>query len=239
VRVIGATGDQLGVMSTEEAILKARDLGLDLVEVAAQMRPPVCRIMDYGKFKYAQKKKQQGSKSRSGAQTMKEVKLRPKTEEHDYQVKLKHITRFLLSGHKVKITVRFRGRELAHKDLGTQMLEKIIKDAGDLAVMASQPYMEGRMLQMVLASSPKALVIKRSRDEERERALEAERQRRKAGENENAESQSTSGPAKKKLTIEDLERGVDDEEEYEDEDEDDDDDDDDDEEDSDVEEQSV
>jgi translation initiation factor IF-3 len=112
---------------------------------------------------------------------MKEVKLRPKTETHDYQVKLRHVVRFLLEGHKVKVTVRFRGREMAHKDLGGEMLGRITKDAGDLATVATPPLMEGRMLQMVLAPSPKALVIKRAKDEEREKNKEADRLlRRKA-----------------------------------------------------------
>jgi translation initiation factor IF-3 len=166
-------------MSTEEAIHLAREQGFDLVEVASATRPPVCRIMDYGKFKYQQKKKAQGSHKKLAGQTLKEVKLRPKTESHDYQVKLKHVNRFLLDGHKVKITVRFRGREMAHKDLGLEMLDRITKDVGDLATIASPAYMEGRMLQMTLAPSPKALVIKRNRDEEREKAREAERLRRK------------------------------------------------------------
>jgi len=180
VRVISAEGEQLGIMSTDEAIRVAQEQGLDLVEVAAASRPPVCRIMDYGRYKYQLKKKQQGSKKRMAGQTMKEVKLRPKTEVHDYQVKLKHITRFLLEGHKVKVTVRFRGREMAHKDLGMEMLERITKDAGDLATVGSAPLMEGRLLQMVLAPSPKALVIKRAKDEEREKQRAQERAARMA-----------------------------------------------------------
>ncbi|HOX44704.1 MAG TPA: translation initiation factor IF-3 [Myxococcota bacterium] len=178
VRVISGDGEQLGIMSIEEALRKADEQGLDLVEVAAVSRPPVCRIMDYGKFKYSQKKKQKGT--RQASQQMKEVKLRPKTEEHDYQVKLKHITRFLTEGHKVKITVRFRGREMAHKDIGLEMLNRISKDAGDLAVIAAPPLMEGRLLQMVLAPSPRALVIKRAKDEERAKLREQQALARKA-----------------------------------------------------------
>lgn len=180
VRVISAEGEQLGIMSTDEAIRVAQEQGLDLVEVAAASRPPVCRIMDYGRYKYQLKKKQQGSKKRMAGQTMKEVKLRPKTEVHDYQVKLRHITRFLLEGHKVKVTVRFRGREMAHKDLGMEMLERITKDSGDLATVGSPPLMEGRLLQMVLAPSPKALVIKRAKDDEREKQRAQERAARMA-----------------------------------------------------------
>lgn len=189
VRVISAEGEQLGIMSTDEAIRVAQEQGLDLVEVAAASRPPVCRIMDYGRYKYQLKKKQQGSKKRMAGQTMKEVKLRPKTEVHDYQVKLKHINRFLLEGHKVKVTVRFRGREMAHKDLGLEMLERITKDAGDLATVGSPPLMEGRMLQMVLAPSPKALVIKRAKDEEREKQRAQERAARMAAGDKNKAGQ--------------------------------------------------
>jgi translation initiation factor IF-3 len=180
--VISAGGDQLGIMSTDDAIRIAQEQGLDLVEVAAQSRPPVCRIMDYGKFKYAQKKKSQGTKKHAAGQTVKEVKLRPKTEDHDYQFKLKHILRFLMDGAKVKVTIRFRGRELVHKDIGLEMLERITKDVTEMGVVSSPAFMEGKLLQMVLTPSPKALVIKRNRDEERERAKEAERaERRKAG----------------------------------------------------------
>jgi translation initiation factor IF-3 len=179
VRVIAANGDQLGIMSIEEAMRVSEEQGLDLVEVAAMSRPPVCRIMDYGKFKYTQKKKQKGT--RQASQQMKEVKLRPKTEEHDYQVKLRHVVRFLTEGHKVKMTVRFRGREMAHKDIGLEMLNRISKDAGDLAVVAAPPLMEGRLLQMVLAPSPKALVLKRAKDEERAKLREQQAQARLAG----------------------------------------------------------
>lgn len=180
--MIADGGDQLGIMSTEDAIRIAQEQGLDLVEVAATSRPPVCRIMDYGKFKYSQKKKTQGTKKHAAGQTVKEVKLRPKTEDHDYQFKLKHILRFLMEGAKVKVTIRFRGRELVHKDIGLEMLERITKDANEMGLVSSPAFMEGKLLQMVLTPSPKALVIKRNRDEERERIKETERaERRKAG----------------------------------------------------------
>jgi translation initiation factor IF-3 len=167
VRVIGEDGEQLGIMPTDDAIRMAEERGMDLVEVSPTSRPPVCRVMDYGKYKYSQKKKAQSAKKKAIAQSVKEVKLRPKTEEHDYQFKLKHIQRFLLDGNKAKITVRFRGREMAHKDIGLEMLKRIVRDVGDMATVASEPAMEGRLLQMVLAPSPKALVIKRSKDEQR------------------------------------------------------------------------
>jgi len=167
VRVISETGDQLGIMPTPDAIRTAGEKGMDLVEVSPTSRPPVCRIMDYGKYKYTQKKKAQSAKKKAMTQSVKEVKLRPKTEEHDYQFKLKHIQRFLLDGNKAKVTIRFRGREMAHKDIGMEMLKRIVRDVGDMATVASEPAMEGRLLQMVLAPSPKALVIKRSKDEQR------------------------------------------------------------------------
>jgi translation initiation factor IF-3 len=216
VRVISGDGEQLGIMSIEEALRKAEDQGLDLVEVAAVSRPPVCRIMDYGKFKYSQKKKQKGT--RQASQQMKEVKLRPKTEEHDYQVKLKHVTRFLTEGHKVKITVRFRGREMAHKDIGLEMLNRISKDAGDLAVMAAPPLMEGRMLQMVLAPSPRALVIKRAKDEERAKLREEQALARKAraDRGEPPLEEKEEEPDEEEEEEEDLDEGDDDEEEEED-----------------------
>lgn len=181
VRVISETGDQLGIMPTEDAIRVAGEKGMDLVEVSPTSRPPVCRVMDYGKYKYTQKKKAQSAKKKALTQSVKEVKLRPKTEEHDYQFKLKHIQRFLLDGNKAKVTVRFRGREMAHKDIGLEMLQRIVRDVGDMAAVASEPAMEGRLLQMVLAPSPKALVLKRSKDEQRRaKKEEAKRSKKKA-----------------------------------------------------------
>ncbi|MBW2700876.1 MAG: translation initiation factor IF-3 [Deltaproteobacteria bacterium] len=179
LRVIGDDGEQLGILSLNEAIELAENNGLDLVEVSSTSRPPVCRIMDYGKFKYNQKKKERSAKRHQASQQMKEVKLRPKTEEHDYNFKLKHITRFLMEGNKVKVTVRFRGREMAHKGIGVEYLNRISKDVGDLAQVTSPPSMEGRLLHMVLAPSPKALVIKRSKDEERARAKESKQDKDK------------------------------------------------------------
>ncbi|MFC1654565.1 translation initiation factor IF-3, partial [Myxococcota bacterium] len=129
VRVISDTGDQLGIMPTPDAIRLAGEKGMDLVEVSPTARPPVCRILDYGKYKYAQKKKAQSAKKKTINQSVKEVKLRPKTEEHDYQFKLKHIQRFLLDGNKAKVTIRFRGREMAHKDIGMEMLKRIVRDS--------------------------------------------------------------------------------------------------------------
>ena len=190
VRVISETGDQLGIMPTPDAIRVAGEKGMDLVEVSPTSRPPVCRIMDYGKYKYTQKKKAQSAKKKAITQSVKEVKLRPKTEEHDYQFKLKHINRFLLDGNKAKVTIRFRGREMAHKDIGMEMLKRIVQDVGDMATVASEPAMEGRLLQMVLAPSPKALVIKRSKDEQRR----AKKEEVKKGKKKATESGESSSP---------------------------------------------
>ncbi len=165
VRVISDEGEQLGIMATGDALGIAEEKGLDLVEVSSDSRPPVCRILDYGKYKYTQKKKQQSAKKRAVSQSLKEVKLRPKTEEHDYQFKLKHVIRFLQEGNKAKVTIRFRGREMAHRDIGIEMLRRIIKDVGVLATVAAEPTMEGRLLHMVLTPSPKALVAMRARGE--------------------------------------------------------------------------
>jgi len=134
----------------------AKERGLDLVEVAPNASPPVCRIMDLGKFKYQQKKKAQVAKKKQHVIQVKEVRMRPKIEEHDYQVKLKHLKRFLEEGNKAKINVRFRGRELAFINAGREVLNRVVKDLSDIAVVESLPDMEGRNMVMVLA--PKSMV---------------------------------------------------------------------------------
>jgi translation initiation factor IF-3 len=132
VRVIGQEGGQLGIMAAQEAIQLAEEQGLDLVEVAPEARPPVCRIMDYGKYKYQQSKRLQQAKKKQKIISVKEIKLRPKTEEHDYQFKTQHVRRFLQDGHKTKVTVVFRGREMAHTELGRQMLDRVAVDLQDV-----------------------------------------------------------------------------------------------------------
>lgn len=134
----------------------AKERGLDLVEVAPNASPPVCRIMDLGKFKYQQKKKAQVAKKKQHVIQVKEVRMRPKIDEHDYQVKLKHLKRFLEEGNKAKINVRFRGRELAFINAGREVLNRVVKDLSDIAVVESLPDMEGRNMVMVLA--PKSMV---------------------------------------------------------------------------------
>jgi len=150
VRVIGPEGDQLGIMPRNEAIAAAHDVGLDLVEVAATSDPPVCRIMDYGKYKYEQQKKKADAKKRQSVIQIKEIKVRPKTDDHDYETKLRHIRRFLEDGDRCKVTVFFRGREIVHKDRGVAILDRMVADLADVAKQEQPPKFEGRTMQMLL-----------------------------------------------------------------------------------------
>lgn len=150
VRVIGTEGEQLGILQRNEAIAMAREIGCDLVEVSSNATPPVCRIMDYGKFKYEQQKKKQDAKKRQAVVQVKEIKVRPKTDEHDYETKLKHIRSFLEDGDRCKVTVFFRGREIVHKDRGIEILERIVKDLEDVGKVEQEPRAEGRTLQMLV-----------------------------------------------------------------------------------------
>jgi translation initiation factor IF-3 len=148
IRVIGAEGEQLGIMTPQQALDLAREAGFDLVEVAPESRPPVCRIMDYGRYKYEQKKKTKGSQGH--AATLKELKLRPGTDMHDLEFKLNNARRFLMEGDKVKITVAFRGREMVHRERGMDQLDTVIKMLGAMAKVENPPRMEGRFLSMIL-----------------------------------------------------------------------------------------
>jgi len=152
--VIGAEGDQLGIMPLKQAIETARGAGLDLVEVAPNAEPPVCKIMDYGKFRYQKNKRTQEAKKKQTVIQVKEVKFRPKTDQHDIQFKLRHILRFLGQKDKVKVTVLFRGRELAHKDRGMDVLDRVLAELKDQVIVELPPKQEGRTLIMILA--PKA-----------------------------------------------------------------------------------
>ena len=150
VRLIGPDGKQIGIVSLREALAKAEEYGLDLVEVAPQADPPVCKIMDYGQFLYQEAKKAKEAKKRQSQVELKEIKVRPKTEEHDLQTKIRHIRRFLEDGNKVKIRVFFRGRELAHPELGRQVLQKIEEAVKELGRVEMAPRMEGRQMIMIL-----------------------------------------------------------------------------------------
>jgi translation initiation factor IF-3 len=154
VRLIGADGAMIGIMSSGEALDRARSAGLDLVEVNPKAAPPVCRLMDYGKFKYEQKKQANLARKRQTVIEIKEIKFRPKTDDHDYDFKMRHIRRFLSEGDKAKITVRFRGREMAHPQVAQRLLDRIVSDLKDEAVVEQSSRMEGRTMHLLLA--PKA-----------------------------------------------------------------------------------
>ena len=154
MRVVGADGSQLGILPIATALETARQQELDLVEVAPDAAPPVCRIMDFGKYKYTQARRLKEARKKQTTIQVKEVKMGPKTEKHDFDFKLKHVRRFLEEGNKAKVTVRFKGREMAHTELGWKMLNKMVEAVSDIAVTENNPRMEGRMLSMIL--SPKA-----------------------------------------------------------------------------------
>lgn len=143
-------GSQLGVISTKEALLISVERGADLVEVSPDANPPVCRVMNFGKFTYQQNKRKAAAKKKQKQVHLKEVKLRPATEEGDYQVKLRSIIRFLSNGDKAKITLRFRGREMTHLDLGVKLMERLMADLVETSVIEQRPKMEGRQMVMVL-----------------------------------------------------------------------------------------
>jgi translation initiation factor IF-3 len=154
VRVVGDDGQQLGVLPTRDALAKAKELGLDLVEVSPTSRPPVCRIMDFGKYKYEQAKKAKLARKRQHQVVVKEIKMRPKIETHDYEFKKRHIEEFLTEGDKVKVTMMFRGREMAHTDLGRKLLEQLAADLAEVGKVEAPPRQEGR--NMVLLLTPVA-----------------------------------------------------------------------------------
>lgn len=149
--MIDEAGEQLGVLSLEEALSTAAARGFDLVEVSPNAEPPVCRIMDYGKYKYQASKKAAEAKKKTAKVELKEVKMRPKTEEHDYNFKLKNARRFLDAGNKVKVTIMFRGREVTHPDYGRRLLEKLAVDVQDIAQIEAPARMAGRFMSMVVA----------------------------------------------------------------------------------------
>jgi translation initiation factor IF-3 len=151
---VSADGEQLGILPIAQALEIARQRELDLVEVAAEAAPPVCRIMDFGKFKYQQARRAKEARKKQSTVQLKEVKLGPKTDTHDFDFKAKHIRRFLEEGNKAKVTVRFRGREMAHTELGLRMLTRMSELLADVGIVENHPRLEGRMLSMVMA--PKA-----------------------------------------------------------------------------------
>ncbi len=156
IRLIDEQGAQVGIVALRDAIQMAEERGFDLVEVAPNAVPPVCRIMDYGKFRYEQSKKEREARKHQKQVELKEVRLKPKTDDHDIDVKAKQARKFLLGGDKVKFTLRFRGREIFHPDIGLKMLEGMAEDLRDISVIEQRPLMEGRVLSLLLAPNAKA-----------------------------------------------------------------------------------
>ncbi len=154
VRVIDSEGEQIGVMKTREALDLAYSKGLDLVEISPTARPPVCKILDFGRYKYELQKKEKEKRKKSQAVVMKEMQYRPKIEEHDYQFKTRHVIDFLKNGHKVKLMVRFRGREMAHQEFGRKILDQLVEELNELATVEVPPKMEGNTMSMVVNPRP-------------------------------------------------------------------------------------
>lgn len=171
VRVIGSGGEQLGVMPIEQALSYAQQEGFDLVEVSPMSKPPVCKVMDYGKFKYEEKKRANEAKKKQVIVRIKEVKMRPKTEDHDYDFKVNNIRRFLEDGDKARVTIMFRGREITHKEIGQSLLSDVVNDLKEAAIIEQAPRMEGRQMFMILAPSPKlkAQIAAAAREKEKEK----------------------------------------------------------------------
>lgn len=155
IRLQGVEGEQLGVMSIRAALQLAEEAGVDLVEIAPLAKPPVCRVMDYGKFKYQEQKRAHEAKLKQKQVQVKEIKLRPGTDENDYQIKLRNMTRFLEEEDKVKVTLRFRGREMAHQEFGMRQLERIKADLDTVGQVEQMPKMEGRQMIMIIAPAKK------------------------------------------------------------------------------------
>ena len=152
VRVIDPDGNQVGIIPTYKALATAGDFGLDLVEISPNANPPVCKIMDYGRYKYEQTKKKQEAKKKQSTFQVKEIKIRPKTGEHDLKIKINHIKKFIGKKDKVKVTVVFRGREIALSELGRNLLKKIAEEIDDIAIVEQYPKFEGRTMMMILSS---------------------------------------------------------------------------------------
>ena len=182
VRVVDADGNQVGIMATEEALALATEQDLDLVEVASQADPPVCRIMDYGKYKYEQAVRQREARKKQAHVVVKEMKMRPKIDRHDYETKRGHVIRFLRQGAKVKVTIMFRGREMIHPEIGNQLLDRLADDVSDIAKVEAAPKLDGRNMTIILGPYKKAITAKpgaptpqrapRTQREAREKAAE-------------------------------------------------------------------
>ncbi len=151
IRLIGANGENIGIVHPSRALAMAEEAGLDLVEISPNAEPPVCKIMDFGKFKYEQQKREADARKKQKIIEVKEIKFRPGTDTHDYEVKMRSVMKFLEEGDKVKVTLRFRGREMAHQELGAQLLTRVADDVKDVAKIESMPRLEGRQMVMMIA----------------------------------------------------------------------------------------
>jgi len=180
VRLVGPNGEQVGIVRIEDALRRAADFDLDLVEVAPQARPPVCKLMDYGKYKYESAQKERAARRNQAHTVVKEMKLRPKIDPHDYETKKGHIVRFLNHGDKVKVTIMFRGREQSRPELGFRLLEQLAEDIEDVGYVEYSPKQEGRNMIMVIAPVKKKSEVQGTRSQQRrdrDRKAEEERQR--------------------------------------------------------------
>jgi len=155
IRLIGADGENIGVVTPARGMELAQEAGLDLVEISPNATPPVCKIMDFGKYKYEQQKRESEARKKQKVIEVKEVKFRPNTDTHDYQVKMRNVVKFLENGDKVKITLRFRGREMAHQNLGRELLERVAEDIKEIGKVENMPKMEGRQMIMMIGPLPK------------------------------------------------------------------------------------
>lgn len=186
MRLVGESGEQIGVVRTAEALKQAKAAGLDLVEIQPNARPPVCRLMDYGKLKYSLNKKQRASRKTQ----VKEIKIRYNTDKHDYDLKMKKIITFLSRGDKVKVSMRFRGREMQHRQLGLEVLQKLQHELGDDVVVDSHPSLEGRQLTMLLSASKTLLQRVEQEKAKSKQASEADNAEKSAVKDENTASES-------------------------------------------------
>ncbi|MEM8529623.1 MAG: translation initiation factor IF-3 [Chloroflexota bacterium] len=200
VRLIDENGQQLGIVPIREALQMSDDRGLDLVEVAPNANPPVCRVMDYGKFRYEQTKKEREARKHQKQVELKQIRLEPKTDTHDLDVKAKKARRFLMEGNKVKFNLRFRGREIFHPEIGREMLEQMAETLRDIAMVEQRPTMEGRQLSLLLAPSTKAKTQQRSQSRQKQQASGSEPKQQASG---SEQKQPASGNEPKQPTSSD------------------------------------
>jgi len=199
VRLIGVDGEQIGIVSVESANRMAEDAEVDLVEIAPTAKPPVCRLMDYGKYKYRESKKRHEAKLKQKQIQVKEVKFRPRTDDADYKIKVRNLIRFLEEGDKTKVTLRFRGREMAHQELGAKLLERVRADLDAHGVVEQFPKMEGR--QMVMVVAPKKKPGKGEKPEKPEKAAKPEKAGKAEKDQAAPKAEKAEKPARKAVVV--------------------------------------